>query len=89
MRIGDGIFLLLLKMIYEKKYENENESKKMKQAALTITRRLMTDSSDGEDAVKTYWIEHAKNKETKQAGENLINSTHAELPFPNNTNTKT
>jgi hypothetical protein len=60
--IGDSTFLLL-----RKAYERGNEEEK--KAVLKVVEKLMKMSSDGESAVRNYWVKHIRDKkELKKAG---------------------
>lgn len=63
-RFGDSTFLLLRKM-YEKGSKEEKES------ILGVVKKLMHECSDGRSAVENYWVAHARDEETKKAGERL------------------
>lgn len=64
-KIGDSAFLLL-KMVYENSNELEKES------ILTAVKKLMELSSDGREAVKSYWVDHVMDKDKRKPGENLL-----------------
>jgi len=65
MRLGDSTFWLL-RRVYEKGGEPT------KKAVLTVVKELIKASSDGKNAVKTYWISHARDETLKKVGKELI-----------------
>ena len=64
-KLGDSTFLLLRKI-----YETGDAS--LKRAVLLVTKELMVKSSDGRKAVKTYWVDHVRDKKLRKAGECLF-----------------
>jgi len=64
-RVGDSTFLLL-RNLYEK------GDKGVKRAVLKVVRTLLQLSSDGEQAVETYWVKHPRDEALRKVGQNLI-----------------
>jgi len=65
-RVGDSTFLLL-RYLFEK-----SNSMKEKEAIFTTTSKLINESSDGKQAIKTYWVERGSDEGTIQAGKKLL-----------------
>lgn len=65
MKLGDSTFWLL-RHIYEKGNEIT------KQAVLTIVKELVNSSSDGKDAIETYWISHVRDEKLKEVGKQIL-----------------
>ncbi|MBU4430749.1 hypothetical protein KKB16_01375 [Patescibacteria group bacterium] len=65
MKIGDSTFYLL-RVLYEKADINSRNS------ILNTVEILMDEASDGEKAVRTYWVEHVRDKELRQVGKKLL-----------------
>ena len=65
MKLGDSTFWLL-RHVYEKGDE------KTKQSVLTVIKELVNSSSDGKNAVETYWISHARDEKLKEAGKQIL-----------------
>lgn len=64
-RIGDSTFWLLLRLW-------RNASTEDRSAIETVTRLLISQSSDGESAVRSYWVDHATEEELKEVGRKLL-----------------
>lgn len=65
MKLGDSSFLLL-RQVYEKGDDIT------KQAVITIVKELVKASSDGENAVETYWIAHSRDEKLKEVDKQIL-----------------
>lgn len=65
MKLGDSTFWLL-RHVYEKGDETT------KQSVLTVIEELVNASSDGKDAVETYWISHVRDEKLKEVGKQIL-----------------
>jgi len=65
MKLGDSTFWLL-RHIYERGEETTQQS------VLTVVKELVKLSSDGKNAVETYWISHVKDEKLKEIGRQVL-----------------
>lgn len=70
IRIGDSTFWLLRNM-YQRSQPYERG------AIFKTARKLGEVSSDGEEAIKSYWIRHVTNEELRKVGERLLESVRS------------
>ncbi|MHC1716703.1 MAG: hypothetical protein AB9915_02355 [Candidatus Dojkabacteria bacterium] len=68
MKVGDSAFWLL-RHVYEKGDEAT------KQAILTVVKELINISSDGKEAVETYWVSHVRDEKLKEVGKQILLET--------------
>jgi hypothetical protein len=64
-RIGDSTFYLL-RRVYEKSAGSD------RQAILKTVKILMSLGADGRDAVRSYWVNHARDEKVKKIGRSLL-----------------
>lgn len=64
-KLGDSTFWLL-RRVYEKSDEVT------KQAVLKVSTELVRASSDGKEAVETYWMSHVKDEKIKEIGRQIL-----------------
>lgn len=64
-RLGDSTFWLL-------RWAYQNSEEKDKEAILQTIKRLRDLSSDGKEAIKTYWIDYVRDEKLKKAGKSLL-----------------
>ncbi|HSH31459.1 MAG TPA: hypothetical protein VK963_02210 [Candidatus Saccharimonadales bacterium] len=67
-KIGPSVFRLL-RLVYQQKPA---------EGILQTVKQLMAASSDGAQAVQTYWVEHVRDEEIKQVGRKLLQETKEE-----------
>lgn len=73
-RIGDSTFWLLRKV-----YEESDEINKS--AVLKVVKQLIKTSHDGEEAVRTYWIDHVSDKKLKSVGEQILRELNEKVMY--------